>query len=541
MQLQMVKVRNVMNIGKINAQNPSFGYKTIIDIGASNPKGTCKVLVKSDDGRDLFKKNCFLNDTTKGFKTHDAATNKTDGGQADFIKKLDNVIFNASNELREKAHKGEIQLAKGADGSFNDDAKLSGVAVFVPGTTFTYRQDDRIAFMPNLKNDKGEAIVDVDFKSYEKDIKASKSRPFALELNPSKDFELIVTKDLGGAGLAIAQIMAQQDKLNPGDYIMGVMTGGGFGSVDIKVKGDYAIPENQPRVEIETSESSSYLSGNVTIYETISDKLEEILKMDNPKNALIDLVGSKDKFQDLIPVLGKLGRQGVSVKSHIATFLKELKLNLSDADYDKLIALTQRVGDARIVSNNTMYVSSSDMDLYNEIKSSPFFKEVKSDVPNKHMFSMNDKIISPQVIKKARIQTVNDYANAVSLISINKINDCINKVVLVGPFAQGLNKHVREHQEDYGAKDLTDLIMNKIKTNIDEEHVDLPSTRWLLDLYNFEIICDKSINFPDNTYAGDLLLKHQLSFTPNRGSWFEIPLSVLKEKPAEKSEEKSKK
>ena len=68
----------------------------------------------------------------------------------------------------------------------------------------------------------------------------------------------------------------------------------------------------------------------------------------------------------------------------------------------------------------------------------------------------------------------------------------------------------------------------KIKTNIDEQHVDLPSTEKLLELYNFEVICDNDLNFKDNTVAGDIFLNPKLKFTPNRGSWFNIPLSVLK-------------
>ena len=69
--------------------------------------------------------------------------------------------------------------------------------------------------------------------------------------------------------------------------------------------------------------------------------------------------------------------------------------------------------------------------------------------------------------------------------------------------------------------------MDKINTNIDEDHVNLPATRWLMDEYKFEIICDPKINFPDNTFAGDMLLDKKLQFTPNRGSWFSIPLKTL--------------
>ena len=55
-----------MRIGSFN--NISFRHKIIIDIGASNPKGTCKVLVESEDGSELSKKKGYLNNTTEGFK-----------------------------------------------------------------------------------------------------------------------------------------------------------------------------------------------------------------------------------------------------------------------------------------------------------------------------------------------------------------------------------------------------------------------------------------------------------------------------------------
>lgn len=510
-----------MKIAAIPA-SVSFGHKVIVDIGASNPKGTCKVLVKSDDGRDLYKKNGFLNHTTEGFKTFDEKTGSIDGGQADFISKLDDVIFNAHQDVLRLASEGKIRFATDKNGSDDADRKLSSVAVFVPGTTFTMCKDDRIAFIPNLRNDKGESILNVDFKEYEREIKENGRR--AEGLDASDDFELVVTKDLGGAGLAIAKILAKRGELKSGDYIMGVMTGGGFGSVDIKVKGS----ENEPYVEFETSESSSYLTGNTLIYDKITKTFDDILTSDNPKEKF-DEIKNGVGLAEFFPVLEKLGRQGVSVKSHIKCFLNALELPLSKEESAQLLALVQKVGDARIVTNDKMYVSKEDKKLYQQLKTCEYFAEIESDNPEKYAFSMNHDVLSDEQIKRARMIAVNDYANSVSLISINKINDCINKVYLVGPFAQGLNRHIMQNQEDYGAKNLSDLIRKKIDTNTDENHVDLPSTKRLMDLYNFEVICDSAIDFPDNTFAGDILLDKKLEFTPNRGSWFSIPLKTLVE------------
>ncbi len=519
-----------MKVGNIGTSVP-FGHKILIDIGASNPKGTMKCTVKSDDGRTLYQTNGYLNNSTEGFKkTIDPETGKLDGGQQDFISKIDDVILAAHKYVVKNAGENGVPKFSEIPRYQENDKKLSGVAVFVPGTTYTNHKDDKVAFIPNLKNTDGESLTNIDFHTYEEELKDPNGRRReGLDINDDR-FEMIVTKDLGGTGLALSKILADKKQLNHGDYIMGVMTGGGFGSVDIKVKGK---PED-PIVEIETSESSSYLSGNIALYDQMFKKVNEILNGDKPIEKLRELTGSDTReLKELIPVLGKLGRQGVSVKSHIKYYFEALKLDVSKEELDNLIDLTQKVGDARIVCDNKMHLNNDpdtkDQALIDKIRDCKYFKEVKSDDPSKLTFTLNPDVASPEKIKNARIETINEYASAVSLISINKINDCINKVILVGPFAQGLNKHIQEHQDEFGVKDLPELIMQKIDTNTDEKHVDLPSTRRLMELYGFEVICDPGINFPNNTYAGEVLLDNRLQFVPNRGSWFSIPLNELKQ------------
>ena len=505
---------------KINNNfTPAFKHKVIVDIGASNPRGTCKVRVTSNDGKqEFYKEDTFLNIKSDGFKNAvNLDGNGMDKGQGTFIRRLHRIIQRASDAVIEKIDNDEIKAPA-------SEKKLAGAAVFVPGTTFTNMKDDRIAFIPNLKNTDGESLTNIDFKKYEAKVK--KREGIGKQLDVSDDFELVVTKDLGGTGLGIAQSMAKQGLLNTGDYIMGVMTGGGFGSVDIKVKED---PEGKQYVEFETSESSSYLTGNVLMYEKILDTIRKTLKSENPQAELEKLTSDDNKvLQETIPILGKLGRQGVSVKSHLKCFFQALDLGLTREQADEFMNMILKVGDARIVSDDFMYVPTEDQELVERVSKSPYFVEIESDKSDRKKFTMNKEIVSPERIKKARIHAVNDYANAVSLISINKINDCINKVVLVGPFAQGLNRHVKEFSEDYGATDLADLITQKIKTNISEKFADLPSSKRLMELYNFQVICDPKINIKDNTAAGDLLLNKKLHFTPNRGSWFSIPMDVLK-------------
>ena len=326
---------------------------------------------------------------------------------------------------------------------------------------------------------------------------------------------MVVTKDLGGTGVALAHMMAKKNMLNEGDYVMGVMTGGGFGSVDIKVKNG--------QVEFETSESSSYIAGNYALYDSMAGFIEKVVNSGNP--AILDMIKKdNNKFlKENFQILGKLGRQGVNVKSHIGTFCSEI-------GRPDLFKLLQSVGDARIVEMNRMCVSEKDVEILEKLRSlKNEFKEIESTTDGKIAFEMNENFFGKEVLKNARTVAVNEYANSISLISINKINDCINKVVLLGPFAHGVNQYVKNHGEDFGGvKDLPELIIKKIQTNIDEKHVDLPSTEKLMRLYNFEVICDNELNISDNTAKGELFLDPKFKFAKNRGSWFSIPLNNLK-------------
>ncbi len=489
-----------MKIADTN-NNLSFQHRILIDLGASNPKGTLKIAAVTDLGKQIFKENTpnmYLNNTVKGFK---------DG--KDFIDKLIKVIKRTYNRVLLRDKSGEFPLSP-------KDKLLSGVAVFVPGTTIAMNgRNNGIAFMPNLRDKQDLALTDISFAEYEKELKTLPKEKTGIDVNKDS-FNMVVTKDLGGAGVALARMMVKKNMLNEGDYVMGVMTGGGFGSVDIKVKKDI--------VEFETSESSSYIAGNYEAYDKIADIIEKTIKSDNPDEKLNELnADNHKKLKTDIQVLGKLGRQGVNVKSHIGSFCSEIGRK-------DLFKLLQAVGDARIVEMNRLCVSEKDTELLEQLRSlKDEFIEIESTTDGKIAFEMNEDFFGADVLKKARTVAVNDYANSISLISINKINDCVNKVVLLGPFAHGVNQYVKDHSEDFeGAKDLPELIIKKIKTNIDEKHADLPSTAKLMDLYKFEIICDPKLNFPDNTTAGNIFLSPKFKFTNNRGSWFSIPKSVLK-------------
>lgn len=454
--MEKVKIVKVNNIKNYNCNKytyaPAFKHKIILDIGASNPRGSLKITAQTDDGKDIYTKSgVFVNDTASGFESSE-----------DFAQKVMNVVKDTYSKVQDICK--EQNLKPGEE-------KLSGVGIFVPGTVL----GDKIAFIPNLKDKQGESLINVDFSEYKNELINSPAAETGMAIKP-ENFKFIVTKDLGGAGLGIAKILAKRDQLKEGDYIMGVMTGGGFGSVDIKVK--------HGNVEVETSESSSYLTHDFNNH-----------------------------------TMQKLGRMGVSVKSHISRFMDTIGM-------EEMLPTVLKAGDARIVTSNEIHVNNSNKELIGELLQDPRFKIKSQDEENTviELDESNPKFVNK--MKNSRYEAVNNYADSVSLIAVNKINDCLNKIILVGPFAHGVNRHVKENQDIYGAKDLPDLIEQKVQKRIQD--VDLPSSDGLKKLYNFEVICDDSINFPNNTFAGDALLNEKLSFVPNRGSWMDIPLSTLK-------------
>ena len=107
-----------MRVSGIKSEQ-SFQHKIILDIGASNPKGTLKISAITDAGKEILKesKNSYLNNTVDGFV--DAK---------DFVSKIANVIKRTYNRVLLKDKSGEFPLS-------GEDKMLSGVTVFVPGTT----------------------------------------------------------------------------------------------------------------------------------------------------------------------------------------------------------------------------------------------------------------------------------------------------------------------------------------------------------------------------------------------------------------------
>ena len=194
---------------------------------------------------------------------------------------------------------------------------------------------------------------------------------------------------------------------------------------------------------------------------------------------------------------------------------------------DDILTRVLNAGDARIVTNNEFHIRKDINDLINAFLDEPHKRFIKKS-ENKDEIVVSIQANDPTFLAmmlKARTIAINNYADSVSMIAVNKINDNLNKIVLVGPFAHGVNAHIKNNSSIYKAKDLPDLIKQKVDKRIQD--VDLPSTEGLKQLYKFDVICDEDINFSNNTVAGRIFLHPDFNFIPNRGGWMDIPKTTL--------------
>lgn len=216
---------NVINKPKIqnNRNNVSFGYKILVDSGASDPhRGSFKIKIVSDDGKKVLLQTDGIPESLEkvgpegGFIT-----------AKDYVDGLSNNIVSGINLVKDKI----TELKE----------KLTGVCVNVP----CYVRDNKAKIVANIKDHNDQSILDIDFKTIKDNLQKA-----GVEISED-NFKLLATNDLAGAAAGIAQIMARSPKYNDlfkeGFFGSIWMTGGGTGVADIKIKNGI--------LEIETSES----------------------------------------------------------------------------------------------------------------------------------------------------------------------------------------------------------------------------------------------------------------------------------------------
>ena len=174
-----------------------------------------------------------------------------------------------------------------------------------------------------------------------------------------------------------------------------------------------------------------------------------------------------------------------------------------------------------------MQVSKNESKLLTKTLNNKAFKQI-CETDSKVTFALNTEYFDTKLLQHACTSVVNSYAEALSLLCINKIDESINKVYLLGPLANGLNRHVMQHSNDFdNAKDIPELIERKILEKISEDGINLKATQLLKKLYNFEIICNSDINIPNNTCGGYVFFNGKFNFTDKRGNWMNIPCDKL--------------
>lgn len=448
--------RKTYNTALKNKDPLAFKHRLIVDVGASDPRGSIKILAQTDDGKDIFTRTGYVNDKTNGFTS-----------EKSFIEKITQIVLDSSKEAAEKAK--QMGIGK-------EEEKLTGLTLFLPGPII----EDEAIIMANLRKKDGNSLTNVDLSQIEANLKNN-----TAGVKIDNDFKFIPTKDLGGTGIGIAKLLANHpvyaDKLKEGSYIVGVMTGGGFGSVNMKVL------DNRYML-IETSESSHNLA----------------IDQDEKK-------------------ITRLGKLGATAKGMIENYSSGLGLSTEEANELLKTGKAQLATEKSIELDNTkdkkaidILINSGYYRTKNQNDETTVLEIDSSDAGNVRKF------------KEARKQAIDEYADAVAQHAISKINEGANILVLTGPLALGLNKTIRENPKEFGQNSLKGLIIQKIDNYIGS---DLTCQK-LRDAHKFDIVCSDDIKLANNTTGGNILLDDKTRIIQRRGEWIILPISELKEEAA---------
>lgn len=455
-------------------KNPSFGHRIFCDIGASFPGGTAKVAVANDAGKMIFAYATKLSKDVSGFLNGN-----------EFIQKVHEVIL--------EAHKAVRKMDPALFASRKDREQLSGVALFIPGIT---HRTDVISYLPNLRDKQGKSLKNIDFREYIERLKKNKT-----DINVDEGFKFVVTKDLNGTGLSIAQILKTRDKLKEGYFISPVLSGGGFGAVNLNIL--------DGRVQILSGEPSNILAPN----HKFKRMLAQMIRSGESPEKLLDYINKTT-------IYSKIGRQGTGVKDYVTVYFDAL-------GHKELAPLAIKAGDAKIVNYNEMKVKDNPELAKQILTESKGFFSLKSEEDGVLTFEINSSMIDPQLMQKAKVEAADAYATGLAEYSILRINDMANRVILTGPFASGLDSYIRINPEVFRAKSLPDLVTRKIDSIIAED--DLPTIKNLKETseVGFKVICSPDFNLKDNTYAGPLALRDGVHFTVNRGNSIMVPFDAI--------------
>lgn len=494
MHLQKIASNTASN-RQSKAKSLAFKSKYVFDIGASDPRGSLKILVQNNKGQDLFEYKGFVNDTTAGFKDNDDFVKKV--AQAVDVETLidkdheaittriiqNNISAEEKEKLVEKLKELEINK-KILQSRTPKEMKMRGLALLLPGTI----QDHTALFMANLKKidpsvpEGKSSLTEVDLDKVISEIKAQGKVKISKRFNIKKDF--VPCKDLAGTGIGVAKKIANhpifKERFTKNFFGVAIQTGGGFGAVDIKLKQDSLV-------SIETDESGH------------------------------------DLYHD--PKTGKeirLGKAGASAPCVIENYATKMGITApDDIEALKKTGMAQLATDAEIKLNNTKDAAAIEV-----------LKKTEAYNINAGLANTTLKVKDSHLpmFKDATAYSIGAYADALARYAITKIDRGANLYVLSGPLAMGLNRSIKADPENFGgAKDMRELILKSISSHIKNDYT--PNA--LKKAYNFDVICDPSLSVDNNTSGGSLLLSRKTRSkmdVSRRGEWLDVPIEVLKEK-----------
>lgn len=449
-----------------NRQNTTFGSQYILDVGASYAGGNVKCRCTTDDGKDLFVKKVHIKESTDGFDSKD-----------EFTKGLANIVSSSSNDVKKAISKLGLSPEEQAK-----EEKISGLCILIPGQVL----GKKALLMANLKTKDGKSLEKVYLSDVVKNLKENS------EVQVSDDLNFVAAKDLAGTGRAIASKLAnspeyghrfEKSEINNPDgdgkfKACAVMTGGGYGSVDIKVADD-------KNVIIETSESSHNLS-----IDKETKTIERIGKLGASKNSIIENFAEKMGYSSprQIDFLCKTGN---------AMMVTQEKIKLDKENHSQAINIFTQYGDYNIVDDDGKEVTL----------------ELNSSDPN-----------TLKTFKDARKYAVEEYADAIAQSAIPKVNAGFNLMILTGPMAIGLDKTIKENQGEFEQPSLSDMVMSKLDSYIGHDY----TCKKLMEAHNFKVVCDNEFNIPDNTEGGEEFLKDKKGTYNNMDELITVPIKELK-------------
>lgn len=263
-------------------QTPSFRSNIILDIGASQKEGSCKVYYSSTPTDEIFfKGRSTLNDLGKA-QFED---------KGDFVKLIARKIANIQ--------KGQRDTVK-AKGYPESENVLKNIAVFVPSHTSA----NKALYMPNLKDGNNNPLCNVDFGDFKNELIKN-----GVEVSEDLDFKLL--HDALGAGLAMSKHLSDYNMLSEGCSYTTCITGGGCGITNIE------MPDSE-NVVIKSS-GSSYLTEGFSV--------QKVSKAGASSPALIENFCKAMGFEPAMTNVIKSCHKAEFALDPTVTFVKDVNTN----------------------------------------------------------------------------------------------------------------------------------------------------------------------------------------------------------------------